>query len=72
VPTFHYLSPEEYDALDVEQRAAYIDAALDHLAAQTQEQRQPLQQQQQQQQPPAHDEPLAPSEGKSSPKRRDE
>jgi hypothetical protein len=37
VSTFHYLSPEEYDALGVEQKAAYIDAALDHLAAQAPE-----------------------------------
>jgi hypothetical protein len=30
---FRYLSPEEYAALDADQKAAYIDAALDQLIA---------------------------------------
>ena len=59
MPQFRYLSPEEYEALDLDQKVAYIEAAAKHLGAKNyalepqppQQQVQQPQQQPQQQQP---------------------
>jgi hypothetical protein len=60
---FRYLSPKEYEALDLDQKVAYIEAASEHLRAQKVR---PQQQQQQQQPQPAQDpEPSAPEKGES-------
>ena len=58
MPKFRYLTPQEYDALNEEQKQAYINAALDHRNAQ--KVKAPQQQQQQQQQQPPEPGPAKP------------
>jgi hypothetical protein len=69
MPQFRYLSPKEYETLDLDQKVAYIEAAAEHLAAQKGLARKPpqQQQQQQQQQPPhaKHAGPATPEKGDS-------